>query len=89
MANTNETMNTTVNTEMTEMAEVANEAVKMARIDMKTVAEIGIGAAIVGGIAYGVKKLAGPKIKKMHENRKAKKLEKKLKKSAEVDIKVE
>lgn len=62
MANTNETMNTTVNTEMTEMAEVANEAVKMARIDMKTVAEIGIGAALVGAAIYGGKKLWDKKI---------------------------
>ena len=59
MTNTNETMNTTVNTEM---AEVANEAVKMAKIDMKTVGIIGLGVAAAGAVIYGGKKLWNKKI---------------------------
>lgn len=68
MTNTNETMNTTVNTEM---AEVANEAVKMAKLpegmvprknDMIMLGKVGIGVALAGAAIYGGKKLWDKKI---------------------------
>lgn len=72
---------TAVNTEM----EVAQEVTEMAKINMKTVGMIGLGVAAAGAAVFGVKKFVAPKIKKMHEDRKAKKLDKKLKSAAEVE----
>lgn len=74
------------NTEMMETTvETAKEITEIAKVDMKKVGFVAAGVALVGAAAFGVKKFVAPKIKKIHEDKKAKKLDKKLKAAAEVE----
>lgn len=63
MTNTNETMNTTVNTEMVKVPEeMINTESIISKIDAKTVVEAGIAAALIGAAIYVGKKFWDKKI---------------------------
>ncbi len=73
------------NMELNNNAEMVQEVAEMAKIDVKKVGIAAAGMALAGAAIFGVKKFVAPKIKKIHEDRKAKKLDKKLKAAAEVE----
>lgn len=76
------------NTIMNEEVKVLEEVAQIPSIDMKKALFVGVGVVAGGALIFVGKKFVAPKVKELHENRKAKKVQKQMDQSAEVEFTV-